>query len=295
MKDFKQLKYEIKSRIPKRLYPLLIEYYYYKRMGKLCNLNNPQSFSEKVQWSKLYRQNPLITNLSDKIRARDWVKEKIGEEYLIPRIGSEYKSLKEIDFDNLPSKFVIKTNHGCGCNILVQDKSFLDIEEAERKMQKWLKHNYAYDLLELQYKNITPRIYIEQNLMSDEKNGLTDYKFFCFSGKVFCLYVMVDGYPEHRNSKLGIFDREFRLMPYTRKDFKPIKEQLQKPQNFEKMVEIAEKMSEGFSHVRVDLYNVEGKIYFGEMTFTTGGGVFKHVPEVFDEILGNQWDIYSGI
>lgn len=125
-------------------------------------------------------------------------------------------------------------------------------------------------------------------------NDLPDYKFFCFNGKMFCSYTLTDGV-NHSNGKIGFFDRNYNLMPYFRSDHEPITKQLPVPQNYEKMVEIAEKLAEGFSHVRVDLYNIEGQIFFGEMTFSTNSGYISSVPEEFDTVLGQQWDLYDGI
>jgi hypothetical protein len=223
------------------------------------------------------------------------VAETIGEEYLVPLLGDIYKAADEIDFDNLPDRFVIKANHGCGFNYLVTDKSKIDINSVKKKVNDWLRVNFAFNSLELQYKFIEPQIYIEKNLLSEDTTDLPDYKFFCFNGKVFCSYTMINTYPIHKNAKLGIFDRNYNLLKYYRSDFSPIEKQIDKPENYEQMIEVAEKLAEGFSHVRVDLYNVKGKIYFGEMTFSTGSGLFKHVPDEFDKILGEQWDLYSGI
>lgn len=281
--------------MPSFLYPYYIDYKYYSCTGKKCNLRDPQTFTEKIQWAKLYRNNPILTDLSDKIIVRRWVKEKIGDEYLVPLVGGIYLNPTQIDFDELPNCFVIKTNHGSGTNIIVNDKNNIDVFEIREKLDKYLKTNFAYNSLELQYKNIKPMIYIEQNLLEGEEKDLPDYKFFCFSGKVFCSYTMIDYVYDHSKGKLGFFDRDYKLMPYYRSDYAPIMEQIPKPKNYEKMVEIAEKLSEGFSHVRVDLYNIDGKIFFGEMTFTTNSGYCKFVPEEFDTILGQQWNLSSGI
>lgn len=289
------LKYVIKQSMPQVLYPLFLRYKYKKRVGKQLNLTTPITYTEKIQWSKLNRQSPLLTELSDKIKVRDWVANKIGEEYLIPTVGGIYSKAGEIDFESLPDRYVIKTNHGSGTNIIVSDNSRINIESIKATLNSWLEHNFAYNSLELQYKDIEPKIYIEQNIMPEGVSDLPDYKFFCFNGKIFCSYTMINYVFNHKKGKLGFFDREYKLIPYYRADYDPIEEQLSKPENYEKMIEVAEKLSEGFSHVRVDLYNVEGKIYFGEMTFSTCSGYCKFVPEEFDSILGEQWDIHKGI
>ena len=286
---------KIKKHMPKKCWGMYVSYKYKKIMGKKCNLKNPRTYTEKIQWSKINRNDPMISRLSDKVAVRSWVEENIGGEYLIPTIGKAYSSADDIDYDSLPNSFVIKANHGSGLNVVVDGKKEISFDDIKDKANSWLKQNFAYNSFEMQYKDIRPQIYIEKNLLEDCEGDLPDYKFFCFGGKVYCLYVMINTYPIHTNAKLGIFDKNFNLLPYYRADFTPITKQIEKPANYSKMIEIAEKLSEGFSHVRVDLYNVNGKIYFGEMTFSTGSGLFKHVPEEFDEILGNQWDLESGI
>lgn len=281
--------------MPPICYPLLLKYKYRKALGKKCNLKNPIAYTEKVQWAKLHRKDPLLTMLSDKIEVRKWVEDKIGKEYLIPTIGGVYSSPAEIDFDSLPERFVIKSNTGSGNNIVVNSKDEIDIKDLKEKIDKWSDYEFAYSSLELQYKGIIPKIYIEKNILEDGMDDLPDYKFFCFGGKVFCSYTMRNYVFDHKKGELGFFDKDYKHMPYYRADYAPIKTQIAKPKNYDKMVEIAEQLSRGLSHVRVDLYNVDGKIYFGEMTFSTNSGYIKFLPEEFDIILGNQWDLKSGI
>ena len=285
----------VKRIMPSIFYPVCLKYQYKRKVGKKLHFRDPINYTEKIQWAKINRRNPLLTQLSDKIEARKWVSSIIGEEYLIPIVGGVYTDAEAIDFDKLPEKYVIKLNTGSGFNIIVSDRAGIDNETAKDSLKKWMNSNYAYNSFELQYKDIVPRIYIEENLLEDDMIDLPDYKFFCFDGKVFCSYTRIKTYEGHDKGEVGFFDRDYNLMPYFRTDHAPIKEQLDKPQNYEKMVEIAEKLSYGFSHVRVDLYNIEGKIYFGEMTFTTSSGYIRFIPEEFDKILGNQWNLNSGI
>jgi hypothetical protein len=287
--------YYVRMMLPRVCYPLYIRYKYRKEVGRNCNLKHPSTYTEKIQWAKFYRRHELLSELTDKIAVRKWVAQRIGEDYLIPTIGNVYKNANEIEFENLPDRYVLKCNNGSGFNIIVNDNNSIDIGNIKQKLNKWINTNFAYYTLEMQYEKIKPQIYIEENLLKDDMVDLPDYKFFCFDGKVFCSYVMKNTFPVHHDAELGIFDRDFILMPYTRADFKPIKTQIEKPENYEKMVGLAEKLAEGFSHVRVDLYNVKGKIYFGEMTFSTESGFFKHEPEDFDRILGEQWDLSAGI
>lgn len=286
---------KIKKHMPKKCWGMYVSYKYKKIMGKKCNLKNPRTYTEKIQWSKINRNDPMISRLSDKVAVRSWVKEKIGAEYLIPIIGKAYSSACDIDYDSLPDSFVIKANHGSGLNIVVDDKKEISFDDIKDKANSWLNQNFAYNSFEMQYKDIMPKIYIEKNLLENGEIDLPDYKFFCFNGKVFCSYTMTNYVHDHSKGKLGFFDRDYNLMPYYRTDYEPIRKQLNKPTNYEKMVEIAEKLSEGFSHVRVDLYNIKGKIYFGEMTFSTSSGYCKFEPEEFDLILGEQWDLKAGI
>lgn len=290
-----ELYYSIKKCMPRFLYPLYMERTYYKRLHRRCNLSFPKTYTEKMQWGKLYRDFEILGNLSDKITVRKWVENRIGREYLIPMIGQPYSSVDEIKFEELPDSFVLKANHGSGFNFVVKNKADIEIDNVKKMAAWWLGHNYAFFSMELQYKGIKPLLYIEKNILDEGIDDLTDYKFFCFNGKVFCSYIRVDTYEGHDGGRIGFFDREFNLLPYYREDYKPLLQQLNKPQNYDKMVLIAEKLAEGFSHVRVDLYNVEGRIYFGEMTFTTSSGYVKFVPEEFDTILGTQWDLESGI
>lgn len=291
----KKISYQIKCRLPRCIYPLLIQYGYIKKFGRLCNFINPKTFNEKIQWSKLHRNMEFLSEYTDKIKVRDYVKNKIGEEYLVPVIGEVYRSADEIDFENLPNRFVIKANHGCGYNLIVSDKCELNLKEARKKLDAWLNHNIAFETFELQYKDISPMLYIEKNLCFGDIKDLPDYKFFCFNGKAFCSYIRTNYVHGYSNGYLAFLDRDYNIMPYYREGYMPITKQPDKPKNYDKMVEIAEKLSEGFSHVRVDLYNVDGKIYFGEMTFSTCGGFGKFVPNEFDRILGKQWELDSGI
>ena len=285
----------MKAIMPTIFYPVYLKYQYRKSVGKRLRFRNPINYTEKIQWAKINRRNPLLTQLSDKVEARNWVASQIGKEYLIPVVGKIYNNPEDIDFDKLPEKYVIKLNTGSGYNIIVNNSAGMNIETVKDKLKKWMKSNYAYNSFELQYKDIIPRIYIEENLLEDGMIDLPDYKFFCFGGKVFCSYTRIKTYEGHNKGEVGFFDRDYNLLPYYRADYTPMKEPLERPKNYEKMIEIAEELSREFSHVRVDLYNIDGKIYFGEMTFTTCSGYIRFVPEEFDKILGDQWDLKLGI
>lgn len=261
----------------------------YKQItGHDLNLENPRRYTEKMQWRKLFECDPRMTVLSDKYEVREWVKSTIGEEYLIPLIGV-WERPEDIDFDMLPDSFVLKTNNACETNIIVRDKKQLNQSIVRETLDYWLKIPFWSFSGEMHYKNIKPRIIAEKYITVEDTQDLPDYKFLCFDGKVYCSYFIKDRIKGHEETQLGIFDRDFNLLPYYRTELLPIRTVQPKPLHYEQMVELAEKLSKGFSHVRVDLYDVNGKIYFGEMTFTNGSGFFVHEPDCFDYILGEQW------
>ena len=261
---------------------------YKNRMGYDLDLDHPKTFNEKIQWSKLNDKDPMRTKLSDKEAVRDWVIQKLGtDEYCIRRYGT-WDSFDDICFDDLPDSFILKTNHGFATNMIVKDKNRLDKKACKRQFDKWMKKSFLGPTMEYQYLGIHPKIICEELLFSD-KDDLPDYKFFCFDGKVYCSYLMEDYSLDPKNGRLGFLDRDWNLMPYRRKEYKPLETQPPKPLNYVRMLEIAETLSEGFPHVRVDLYNIDGKIYFGEMTFTTTAGYVEFDPPEFDKILGDQW------
>lgn len=263
-------------------YRLDLENFYKKIMHKTLNLNNPQTFNEKIQWLKLYDSTPIKTKLADKYLVRDWVKEKIGEKYLITLLGV-YDKFEEIDFDKLPNQFVIKCNHGSGWNIIVKDKSKLNLAETKEKLDKWLKTNFAFKYgYELHYRDIKPKIIIEKYVSNDGKN-LYDYKFWCFNGNVKYMQFRND-FSEHL--EMCFYDLHWKKQPFYY-DHPLYKPDLPKPDNFSEMVNIAQKLCKGFAFVCVDLYRLnDGSIKFGEMTFTRSSGTGKWCDEKYNYKLG---------
>jgi len=245
--------------------------WYYQKTGVHMDIDNPKTFNEKIQWLKLYDSTPQKTRLADKYLVREWVAEQIGEEYLIPLLGV-YDKFDDIDFDVLPDQFVMKANHGSGWNIVVKDKDKFDAKAAKWKFDSWMNKNFAFwNGLELHYKDIVPKITVEKYI-ADLDGDVYDYRFFCFNGKV--EYVWVDigsGTSQHYRS---IFDSEWNIQNYT-VSYPLIIPQPEKPFTLEKMKELASKLSDGFSFVRVDFYSIGEKIYFGEMTFTPQSGLAK--------------------
>lgn len=247
------------------------------------DLYHPKTYTEKMQWLKLYDPNTMRATLTDKVLVRDWVKDMIGEEYLIPVIGI-YNTFDEIDFDQLPNRFVMKTNHSSGWNIVVKDKHQFDKREARRKFNRWLRMDYAYYCqFEIHYSEIKPKIIIEK-YMEDKSGGLTDYKFLCFDGKPEFVWVDFDRFSNH---KRNVYNLDWELQPWTQFNYGNYEGEVNPPKNFELMKELATKLCKGFIHVRVDLYNIDGYVYFGEMTFTNGGGMEPLYPYEYDTVVGN--------
>lgn len=267
----------------------MIKLQYRIATGRKLNLKKAVRFTEKLQWYKLYYRDPLMTQCSDKYSVREYVKSKGYGDILVPLYGV-YECPEEIDFDKLPNKFVLKTTNGSHTNIFCEDKSKLDIESTRKTLNKWLNTWNGKVGREWSYYNIKPRIICEKYLDKDENNDLIDYKFFCFNGEPFCLYVIVERYLED-GMKLGIYDTNFKKLPYRRSDIRGLTYDVVKPKNFEKMVEIARNLSKDFPHVRVDLYNVDGEIFFGELTFYDGSGYKGYVPDEFDFILGEKFKL----
>lgn len=277
----KRYKTESKKEICKNL-----EEIYHKRVGLPLDLNNPRTYTAKIQRRKIYGIKPIFSELSDKYAVRAWVAERIGENYLIPLCGM-WESFDQINFSDLPDKFVLKTNNASGTNYIVSDKKSINLKLLKRKFDYWMKMEYwfAYGY-EMQYKFIPPKIIAETYIQPEcGATDLRDYKFLCFDGKVCFIWVDEGRYHNHRRF---IFDSEWNLMPFNQ--MYPVEQQsIKRPDNLKEMITIAEKLATGFDHVRVDLYNSNGKIYFGEMTFTNGSGFEAIVPSEWDEKLGEYW------
>lgn len=290
---------------------LYIRLEYFRHLKKFPNLKNPKTFNEKLQWLKLHDRKPEYTAMVDKYEAKKVVADRIGEQYVIPTLGV-WERFDDIDFDKLPNQFVLKCTHDCGGLVICRDKSRLDIPAAKKKIERAMKTNYYWGEREWPYKNVKPRIIAEEYIVSErgisEQNradnsisfldlqreqGLLDYKFLCFGGKVRVLFLDIgvigkgSGHAEeyYRN----VYDREGNPLP-----FKETREHYPRPvilpDNLSEMVAVAEKLSSEIPHLRVDLYRLDnGDIKVGEMTFFHGSGsanVFD--PPEWDEILG-EW------
>ena len=253
-------------------------------MDRKINIDAPQTFNEKLQWLKLYDRKPVYTTMVDKYEVKKYVADIIGEEYIIPTIGI-YSSFDEIDFDKLPNKFVIKCTHDSGGVVVCKDKQKLDLKEAKSKINTCLKNNFFYVGREWPYKNVKPRIIVEEFMEDHVNEDLNDYKFMCFNGKVKCSFVCSD-----RRSKEGLkvtfFDLDWNKMPFER-HYPASNKEIPKPVNYDKMVELSEKLAKDLPFARIDFYEVEGRVYFGEITFFPGNGVEEFTPEKWDYELGS--------
>ncbi len=262
-----------------------------KNIGYKLDFNNPKTFNEKIQYLKLFYKDPKLTICSDKYRVRDYVKNLIGEKYLTPLIGV-YDKADDIDFDSLPERFVVKVNWGSGQNIIVSDKSKIDVNDIKKKLNKWMEphSNHYYHAFEWCYKDIEPKIIIEEYLETLDKSAL-DYKFLCFDGRPYFCWVS--------NKYLDVQERSFYDMNWEMQDIELVeppkvkaKMPLPKPDNFDEMVDIAKTLCQGFIHVRVDLYKLSnGEIKFGELTFNTSSGFSPWAPVDVDKKLGDLINI----
>lgn len=262
---------------------------YRKKTGREMNWDNPTSFTEKIQYEKLNGRMDEKVQLADKYRVRKWVKEKIGEEYLIGLLGA-WKKASEIDFGSLPNQFVLKTNCSSGDVVIVKDKSTLsqkDIRNIRKKLDFYLHCKYGVDTGEFHYTLIDPVI-IAEEFVEHCGDDLPDYKFLCFDGVPAYCWVDTGRFSNH---KRNVYNLKWELQPWNQGIHGTTNYPLKAPDNFSKMIEIAAKLSAGFPHVRVDLYNVNGKIYFGEMTFTSCSGFEPIIPQEADKMLGNLWPL----
>ncbi len=259
---------------------------YKARMGKKLDLDAPKTFNEKLQWMKIHNRNSLYSMLVDKYEVRGYVRDRLGEKYLIPLLGVWDKAEK-INYNELPKQFVLKCNHDSGSVIVCRDKEKLDIETANRKLNRCLKNNgYGYSR-EWPYKNVKPRIIAEKYMEDGNTSGLTDYKFYCFNGKPEYLYVS-QGLEDHTTAQISFLTTDWEFAPFSRSDYKSFDSLPKKPLGFEEMKVIAAKLSEGHPFLRVDLYQIGNQIYFSELTFTPCGGFMPFDPEEWDRIFGDM-------
>ena len=258
---------------------------YKRRLGREVELENPKIFNDKIQWLKLNWYNPLAIKCADKYGVREIIREKLGSKYLNNLIAV-YDSVDQIDLDKLPDSFVLKGTHGSGYNIVCKDKSKMNWSLEFRKMKRWLRNKYYLKNGEWVYKDITPRIICEEFLFDEnQKNGLTDYKFFCFQGEPKYCQVIKD---RKSGGTIDFYDMNWKHMEFTGLQDLPRSSNADpKPEKFQKMYNIAKILSENFPFVRVDLYYVQNKIYFGELTFFPRSGFGTFTPAKWNKKMGD--------
>jgi hypothetical protein len=275
----------------------MVKFQYKVKMGRKLNLKNPIRYTEKLQWYKVNYHDPLLTQCSDKYKVREYIKSKDLQNTLV-NLYAVYDDPNQISIDNLPEKFVIKITNGCGTNILCQEKSSIDLNKIRHELALWMKRdNYAVGR-EWSYKGIKPRIIIEEYLEDHDNNfdGINDYKFICFNGEP--KYVVLD-VDRHVNHKRNIYDIDWNFIDVST-DHPNFGDIVDKPKGLEEMIEIAKVIAKDFPCVRVDLYWVNSRVYFGELTFYPWTGYVQFDPDKFDFILGEKFvlpkpkkDIYS--
>lgn len=279
----RRLIYKVTGLLPDKLY---LSSRYFLAFKRKLNWENPKTYNEKLQWMKVYDRNPIYTSLVDKAEVKKYVADKLkGTECIIPTIGV-WNNFNDIKFDELSFPLVLKCTHDSGSVMVCKSKEGINVEELRKHFNQCLKHNSFKAGREWAYKNVSPRIIAEPFLVDISGVGLMDYKFFCFDGKVKALFVATDRGIKGQDVKFDFFDAQFNHLDlkHGHKNAPVIPA---KPENFDKMIDIAEKLSVGLRHVRVDLYNINGKILFGEMTFYHHCGFVPFDPEEWDYTFGS--------
>ena len=261
-----------------------LRFFYRIKLGKKLNLEDPQTYNEKLQWLKLNDRKDIYTTLVDKYAVKEYVSDLIGEEYIIPTIGV-WDKFEDINFDELPDQFVLKCTHDSGGFVMCKDKRTFDVKAAKNKISKCLKTDYYKISKEWPYKNVKPRIIAEEYMEDENDKELRDYKFFCFDGEVKALFIATER-QEAEETKFDFFDMKYNHLPFTN-GHPNAKELPKKPNGFNEMVRLSKILSVGIPHVRVDFYEVNEKIYFGELTFYHWSGMTPFEPEEWDYTFGS--------
>ena len=265
-----------------KIYKKELKKFWYRNKKKKLNIDRPRTFNEKIQWLKLYDSTPIKTKLTDKYLVRDWIIEKIGENYLIPLLGA-YNRFRDIDFKKLPNQFVIKCNHGSKYTIVIKNKTELNLTKTELKIERWMNENYAFIFgLELQYRDIQPKIIIEKYI-KDITGYLKNYKITCFNGKPSFICLDIDISPKEK--KRNIYNLDWKELPYKVNSKYLSFPSPKKSKYLKKMIEFASLLSKNFVYVRVDFYVIEDKIFFDKMDFTPLSGTEDIKPKQFEKKL----------
>nr|MDD5836981.1 ATP-grasp fold amidoligase family protein [Eubacteriales bacterium] len=264
-----------------------VKKYYKKWTGKELDLLNPVTFSQKQQWYKLNAKMPLMQICADKLAVREYVKDCGYEDLLNDLLGC-YDNPNDIDIDSLPNQFVIKASHGSGFNVIVKDKRRLDWKHTRLMLKSWMHQNIAWGGREWVYKDM-PRHIIVEKYLEDETGELRDYKFFCFNGEPRFMQLEVGRYTNHNTR--NFYDMDWNLMPFGKSIPHNPAVVVPKPYLFDEMKRIAKDLCKPFQFVRVDMYQANGKIYFGELTFFPAGGAPDFIPAEYDKIVGDMWKL----
>ena len=252
--------------------------------SRCCDFRNPKTFNEKLQWLKLNNRNPKHTEYVDKYLMKRYVTKKFGEEYVVPLLGV-WDSVEEINFDELPDKFVLKTTHDCAGVVICKDKSSLDIGAVKRTLKRAMKNDYFVRYREWPYKNVVHRVIAEVYMVDESGIELKDYKVFCFNGEPYCIQVDFDRFKSH---KKNLYSKKWELLDFSFNYPAHPEITIACPENLDEMLSIARQIAQGEPFVRVDFYSVSGKTYVGEITFFPASGYGKFVPERYDRILGDM-------
>lgn len=258
------------------------------KTGKKLDLDNPITFNEKIQWLKIYDKKEIYTKMVDKLEVKEYISNIIGKDFIIPTLGV-FEKFDDIDFDKLPNQFVIKCTHDSGGIIICKNKNKINIKKMRKKMNKALKDNYFYHGREWPYKNVKPRIIIEKYMANFGNDELCDYKIFCFNGKPKITLVCSERFSSNNMCKT-FFNNDWDLLELTENGHR-IDNTTKKPKNFDKMLFFSKKLSNNIPFLRVDWYEINGKLYFGELTFFPNSGFEKFEPESWDFELGKMIDL----
>lgn len=265
---------------------IMLKIQYKLKTNRNLNLKNPQRYTEKIQKYKMCYRNEIITTCVDKYKVREYIK-KQGMENILNKLYGVYEKANDINFEKLPQKFILKTTNGSETNIICKNKKKLNIKKTKEKLDFFLNRETINAGREWAYNNVKPLIICEKLLEPKNNKDLMDYKFICFNGKVACIIVDCNRFSNH---KRNFYDLSWNLIKVS-SDCENANEIIKKPKNFKKMIKIAETLSREFPHVRVDLYNVDGKIIFGELTFYPWSGYVKFTPDIFDFELGKKFNL----
>ena len=259
---------------------------YRASLNEKLDLENPLTYNEKIQWLKLYDRKPQYTDMVDKYEVRKYIAKMIGEEYLIPIINM-WDNVEDIDFSKLPNKFVLKCTHDSGGLIICKDKSKLNIEETKQKLRKYLKRNYFYVGREWPYKNVKPRIICEELLEDKDSSELRDYRFFCFNGEP--KFITVDfSIVDKTKTRRNVYDLDWNLLDVRISYDQEMNYIVKPPRNLDEMIKLSKILSSNLPHARIDFYNINKTIYFGEITLYHQSGLGNISPKCFDKQMA-EW------